>query len=334
MKSIGITDGYGLDKVTLIEEELPTINSNEVLVKVSAISLNQLDVMLAKGAFEKALPHILGSDAFGIVEKIGNEVSAFKIGDRVCTHYIQAWQYGSLKSEDLKSRLGIEQKGVFSEYIAVPEHYLVKAPSNVTSDEAAALPLAGVTAWEAIVNIGQLKLGQSVLLQGTGGVSIFALQFAKAIGAKVIILSSNDEKLSKAKVLGADVIINSKTNPKWAEEVLLATQGLGVDLALEMSWAGIGQTLQSIKFGGRIAVVGMLGGMTAELSVLDVMLKSISITAVQAGSKSSFESMNQFIEANDLKTIIDKVFPLSQSSEALNYFDQGKHFGKVVIAFR
>ncbi|WP_404986229.1 NAD(P)-dependent alcohol dehydrogenase [Chryseobacterium sp. M5] len=333
MKSIGIDGGYGIDKITIIKEELPTINSNEVLVKVNAISLNQLDLMLAKGAFEKALPHVLGSDAFGIVEKTGNEVSAFKIGDRVCTHYIQAWESGFLKPEDLKTRLGIEQKGVFSEYIALPEQYLVKAPANLMDAEAAALPLAGITAWEAIVNIGQLKAGQTVLLQGTGGVSIFALQFAKAIGAKVIILSGSDEKLKKAEELGADVMINHTNTSQWAEEVLLATEGLGVDLTLEMSWTGIGQTLQATKFGGRVAVVGMLGGMNAELSVLDVMLKSLSITGVQAGSKASFEAMKQFIEAKNIKPIIDKTFLLSQSSEAFHYFDEGKHFGKVIIHF-
>lgn len=333
MKSIVVNGGYGVERISLLEQDIPSINEREVLVKVVAVSLNQLDLMLAKGAFEKPLPHILGSDAVGVMEQIGSEVTAFKTGDRVSTHYIQGWQKGELKPEDLKTRLGIEQRGVFSEYIAVPEEFLVNAPSKLTFEEVAATPLAGVTAWEAISNVGELTAGQTVLLQGTGGVSIFALQFAKAKGAKVVILSGSDKKLKTAKELGADVTINYVSEPEWAGKVLDATAGLGVDLALEMSWTGIAQTLKATKFGGKIAVVGMLGGISAEISVLDVMLKSISITGVQAGSKASFEAMNQFIENNHIKPVIDKVFPLSHSNEAFRHFDEGKHIGKVIVQF-
>ncbi|MBD0288625.1 MAG: NAD(P)-dependent alcohol dehydrogenase [Flavisolibacter sp.] len=218
VKVVVVKDDYGLENITLEDIEIPNILDNQVLVKVKAISLNQLDLMVAKGAFGNRLPHILGSDAVGVVEQVGSEVATLKVGDVVATHFIQGWQSGSLKSTDLDTRLGVGVQGVFAEYIALPKRSLVKVPANLTFEEAATLPMAGLTAWEAIVNAGQLKAGETVLLQGTGGVSIFALQFAKAIGAKVIILSGSDEKLDKAKMLGADEVVNYKTNPDWGKK--------------------------------------------------------------------------------------------------------------------
>lgn len=333
MKSIVIDKAYGIENIVIQERSIPNIKENEVLVRVQAVSFNQLDLLIVKGALEHQLPHTLGSDAVGIVEKTGNKVTSIKNGDIVSTHYIQAWQSGVLKGIDLKSRLGVELPGVFSEYIAIPESYLVKIPGNLTVEEAACIPLAGVTAWEAIVNAGHLQQGQTVLLQGTGGVSLLALQFAKAIGAKVIIISSDDEKLKKAKLHGVDEIINYRNNKDWEKTVLEMTDGEGVDLAVEMSWTTIDKTTQAMKLGGRIAVVGMLGGVTAELSVLGIMLKSLTVIGVQAGSKSSFKAMNNTIEANNIKPVIDKVFPLSELSQAIAYFNKGKHFGKIVVTF-
>lgn len=331
MKSIVIKDIYGLENVTIAEQSVPGIRDNEVLVKVQSISFNQLDLMIAKGAFGTQLPHTLGSDAAGIVERTGKNVSTLKVGDMVSTHFIQSWESGSLKPADLNHRLGTTVQGVFSEYIALPESSLVKIPSNLTAEYAATLPIAGLAAWEALVNIGQLQPGQTVLLQGTGGVSIFALQFAKAIGAKVIITSGSDEKLQKAKLLGADEIINYKENSDWGKTVLELTAGSGVDLALEMSWAEIGKTIEAMKLGGKIAVVGLLGGADTSLSVFGILQKNLSISGVQVGSKSSFEAMNKAIEVNKINPVIDKVFGISEFSEALAYLEQGKHFGKVVL---
>nr|WP_315242229.1 NAD(P)-dependent alcohol dehydrogenase [uncultured Flavobacterium sp.] len=333
MKSIVIHKAYGLENIAIRERPTPIINEDEVLVRVKAVSFNKLDMMIAAGALEKPLPHTLGSDAAGIVEQVGSRVTTLKIGDAVSTHYIQAWQSGALKNSDLKSRLGAELPGVFSEYIAIPEHYLVKIPVNLTLEEAASIPLAGVTAWEAVVNAGLLQKGQTVLLQGTGGVSLFALQFAKVIGARVIILSGSDEKLQRARALGADETINYIREADWAKKVLELTQGNGVDLALEMSWTDIDKTTQAMKLGGRIAVVGMLGGILAEVSVLGVMLKSLSIIGVQAGSKSSFLEMNKAIEANNIKPVIDKIFSVSELKQAVDYFGKGQHFGKIVLKF-
>ena len=333
MKAIIVRSGYGLENILTEERAIPNVQANEVLVKVKSMSLNQLDLMIAKGAFGTKLPHILGSDVAGVVEKIGINVSLFNVGDIVSTHFIQSWQSGSLKESYLQSRLGTNVQGVFSEYISLPECSLVKIPSNLTVEEASTLPIAGLTAWEALVNAGNLKAGQTVLLQGTGGVSIFALQFAKMLGAKVIIISGSAEKLKKAKSLGADETINYKIYKNWQEKVLELTNGIGVDLALEISWAEISKTIQAMKLGGKIIVVGLLGGANADLSVFGIMQKSISIIGIQVGSKSSFEDMNKAIQINNIKPVINTIFQISELSEALTYFDKGKHFGKVVLAF-
>jgi NADPH:quinone reductase-like Zn-dependent oxidoreductase len=204
----------------------------------------------------------------------------------------------------------------------------VKAPSNLTAEEASTLPIAGLTAWEAITKVGGLKAGQTVLLQGTGGVSVFALQFAKAMGARVIITSGSDEKLLKAKALGADKTINYKTNKNWHEEIAEITGGKGVDLALEISWAEISKTMQAMKTGGKIVVVGLLGGSNTDLSVFCIMQKCLSILGVHVGPK-----MVQAIEVNNLKPVVDKVFQLSEFAEAMHYFKEARHFGKVVVKF-
>lgn len=333
MKAIVVKKDYGLENLAIETLEQPQIRENEVLIKISAVSLNQLDLMIAKGAFGTSLPHIPGSDAVGTVDKIGAKVQQWKVGDYVSTHFIQAWQSGTLNPSHLQSRLGTDVQGVFSEYVVLDENSLIGVPRHLSPEEAAALPIAGLTAWEALVNAGNLKAGQTVLLQGTGGVSVFALQFAKMLGARVIITSGSEEKLAKARTLGADETLNYKTEPNWAAKVLELTGGAGVDLALEISWADIDKTIQAMKLNGTIVVVGLLGGATANLSVFGIMQKSLSIKGIQVGSRDSFREMNLAIAENELKPVVDKVFPLEQFKEAFHYFEEARHFGKVVIEF-
>ena len=333
MQSIRVAHHYGLENVALFEQPMPTIQANEVLVKIHAVSLNQLDLMIAKGAFGNSLPHVLGSDAAGVVQAVGENVTSFSKGDAVVTHFIQSWQSGALQKSDLKTRLGTDVQGVFAEYIALPEHALVKKPTHLSFEEAATLPIAALTAWEALVNVGQLQAGQTVLIQGTGGVSIFALQFAKAMGAQVVITSGSDEKLSRAQQLGADETINYRTEPNWATNIHTLTHERGVDLALEMSWASINQTIQAMKLNGKIVVIGLMGGADAHLSVFGIMQKSLSIQGIQVGSKESFIRMNQFIDNHQIKPVLDHVFLSSQIGEALRYLEQGRQFGKVVVTF-
>lgn len=333
MKTIVIKNSYGLENIVVEERPIPVVRENEVLVRVQSLALNQLDLMIAAGAFKTALPHVLGSDAAGIVEKVGSNVTQFKIGDRVVSHFIQSWQSGPLQLHDLNSRLGTTVAGVFSEYIALAETSLVQIPESLSVVEASTLPIAGLTAWEALVNIGQLIPGQTLLLQGTGGVSIFALQWAKSMGLQVIITSSSDDKLQRAKELGADVTINYKKQPHWEHIVLESTEGLGVDMALEMSWNTIDKTITSVKLGGKIAVVGLLGGANADVSVFGIMQKSLTITGVQTGSRASFTAMNHAIQQLKIKPVIGRIYDISQLSEAIDFFKAGKHFGKVVVHF-
>lgn len=334
MKSIVIKNAYGLENISVENKEKPTIQNNEVLVKVKAMSLNQLDLLVAKGVFGNELPHTLGWDAVGTVEEIGSAVTNFKVGDLVATHFIQDWQSGLIKTEDPLNALGTTAKGVFSEYIALSENALVKIPKNLSEEKASTLPIAGLTAWEAIVNFGNVKAGQTVLLQGTGGVTIFALQFAKALGAKVIIISSSDKKLKTAKSLGVDEIINYKTHPNWEKKVLELTNGNGIDTALEISWGGINKTISTMKTNGKIAVVGMLGGSDTQLSALDLIQRSLTIKAIHVGSKSSFNDMNKAIEVNNIIPVIDSVFNTSELVEAITHFEKGNHLGKVVLTFK
>lgn len=334
MKSIVLKNSNGLGSLTIEEQEKPVVKANEVLVKVKSASLNYLDLMIAKGEFGiHQFPHVLGSDASGIVEQVGSKVTNFKVGDLVCTHYTQSWQSGNITLNDMQTRLGTDIQGVFSEYIALAESSFVKIPSNLTIEESSTLPIAAVTAWEALVNIGQLKAGQTVILQGTGGVSVFALQFAKVLGAKVIITSSSDEKLQKAKSLGADITLNYRTNKNWQKDVLTATNGIGVDLALEMTGASLNETLQYLKLNGKIVIIGFLNGTNVDLDISNILYRNATIVGIKVGSKLSFEEMNRAIEVNDIKPIIAKVFPLSAFKEAFDYIEKGKHFGKVVLNF-
>ncbi|MBP1616316.1 MAG: hypothetical protein H6Q14_143 [Bacteroidetes bacterium] len=334
MKSIVVKDNYGLDNLTIQEQTKPVITENEILVQVKSVSLNYLDVLIAKGGFgNHQFPHILGYDASGIVKEIGSKVSNFKVGDLVCTHYTQTWQNGEITLNDMQNRLGTDVQGVFSEYIALPESSLIKIPCNLTFKEASTLPIAALTAWEALVNVGQLKAGQTVLLQGTGGVSIFALQFAKALGAKVFITSSSDEKLQKAKELGADLVLNYRTNNHWQDNVMTETKGIGVDLALEMTGASLNETLGYLKINGKVVIVGFLDGSKVDLDVFEILYRNASIVGIKVGSKSSFAEMNRAIEVNNIRPFIDKEFNLSDFREAFNYVEQGKHFGKIIINF-
>jgi NADPH:quinone reductase-like Zn-dependent oxidoreductase len=333
MKAIVIKEQYGLDHVALGELNKPLPAPDEVLVKVNALSLNQLDIMVAEGVFGNHLPHTLGSDAAGVVKAVGSDVSALQVGDRVVTHFIKDWDQGELTKYASDLRLGVGSEGVFAEYIALPQSAFVKVPANLTDEEASTLPIAAVTAWQSLINITKLSAGETVLLQGTGGVSIFALQFAKAKGAKVIITSGSDEKLKRAKALGADLTINYKTQPDWENKVMELTNNQGADVAISVSWIEISKTIAAMAMGGRIAVVGLLGGTDTEVSVSGIIGKNLAINGIQTGSRDAFKAMNRAIDVNKIKPVIDKVFPVSAFRDAFAYLKEAKHFGKVVIKF-
>lgn len=330
MKSI-VVNTFGIDQITIEEHEKPILKADEVLIKVQAFSLNYVDLMIAKGWFPLPVPYHLGCDAAGVVEAVGSDVISYQPGDVVATHFMREWEAGPIK-ESYTTLPARTLGGSFAEYIATSEKGLIKAPTHLSAEEIATLPIAGISAWEGLFNVGKLKAGDSVLLLGTGGVSIFALQFAKAAGAIVIITSGSDEKLAKAKALGADYTINYNSAPDWEEKVLEYTGGEGVDIALEVVGSTLAKTAKAVRVGGSIALIGLVGGAVAEINVVDLLQRPVKIEVVEGASKSTFREMNKAIERNLIKPVIDQVFTFADTRTAFEHASLGQHFGKVVVA--
>jgi NADPH:quinone reductase-like Zn-dependent oxidoreductase len=292
--------------------------------------------MFAKGLYnpKAKLPAVPFSDGAGEVVTVGENVTRWKPGDRVCPIFMQGWLEGEVSAEKRRTALGAgELDGVLREVGAFDEDGLVRIPEHLSFEEAATLPCAGVTAWNALIPIGKVKAGDTVLTLGTGGVSIFALQFAKLHGARVIVTSSSDEKLARARRLGADETINYKTKPEWDKEVLRLTNGAGADQVIELGGAGtVAKSVNSVRIGGCVAMIGVLasGGGFNPVSLL---MKGVRMQGVFVGSRQIFEDMNRAIGVNSLKPVIDKTFPFVRAREALEYMESGAHFGKIVIQF-
>lgn len=328
MKTLVVNEEYGIRNLNIEEHQIPEPEAHEVLVKVAAISLNYLDLMIVNGDFGHQFPFIPGSDASGTVVRTGTAVSRFLPGDLVTTHFTPGWASGELSPEGLEKRLGVDAPGVFSAYICVPEAALIRSPANLSHEEAATLPIAALTAWEAIHQAGDLKAGETVLLQGTGGVSIFALQFAKMAGARVIITSGSDQKLERARQLGADHVFNYRTDPEWPEKV--KAMG-GADLILEVTGTRIKDAVKASRFAGRIVIIGFLDGSETSLNIFDFLQKKLTIKGVLVGSRHAYQEMNEIIEKKDLHPVIDKIFSFSEIKQAFDYLSKGAHFGKIVV---
>jgi len=325
---------FGIDDLVLVERAEPQPGANEVVVKLHAVSLNYRDLMFIKGVYnpKARLPAVPFSDASGEVVAVGANVKKWKVGDRVCPIFTQAWLDGAISIEKRRTTLGAgDMDGVLRECGAFDENGLVEVPRHLSFEEAATLPCAAVTAWNALVVSGNLKAGDTVLTLGTGGVSIFALQFAKMHGARVILTSSSDQKLAKAKELGADDVINYKKTPDWDKEVLRLTNGVGVDHVIELGGTGtLSKSLNSVRLGGHVAVIGVLAG-AGEFDPRRVLMKAVRMQGILVGSRQMFEEMNRAIESNRLKPVIDKTFAFNEVSEALKYMESGAHFGKIVL---
>lgn len=325
------------DNLTLDTLTLPSPGPHEVLVDLHAASLNYRDLMTILGTYNPnmALPRIPGSDAAGIVTAIGSHVTHFAVGDRVTSLFFQDWHDGPILPSTGKSALGGAIDGVFSTAHLFPEGGLIHAPSGFTHEQAATLPCAALTAWNALVEKGNLHAGQSVLILGTGGVSLFALQIAKAHGARVILTSSSDEKLARARQLGADETINYRTTPDWEAEVLRLTHKRGVDHIVEVGGAGtLPRSLKAVTPGGHIYLIGVLSNPGAGVDVLPILTKSIHLDGVYVGSRGMYTRMIAALEATHIHPIIDRIFPLSQAREAFAHLQSGNHFGKIVLAIK
>jgi NADPH:quinone reductase-like Zn-dependent oxidoreductase len=325
---------FGIENLVLVERAEPHSSANEVIIKFHAVSLNYRDLMFVKGVYnpKARLPAVPFSDGSGEAVAVGAHVKKWKVGDRVCPIFTQTWLEGSLSMEKRRTTLGSgDLDGVLREYGAFDEDGLVEVPGHLSFEEAATLPCAAVTAWNALVVSGKLKAGDIVLTLGTGGVSIFALQFAKMHGARVIVTSSSDQKLAKAKDLGADEMINYKKTPDWDKEVLRLTNRIGVDHVIEVGGAGtMSRSLNSVRIGGHVAVIGVLAG-AGEFDPRNVLMKAVRMQGILVGSRHMFEEMNSAIEGNRLKPVIDKTFAFNEASEALRYMESGSHFGKIVL---
>jgi NADPH:quinone reductase-like Zn-dependent oxidoreductase len=327
---------FGLENLALVERDEPRAAAYEVVVKFRAASLNYRDLMFAKGLYNpnSRLPAVPCSDGAGEVVAVGDSVTRWKVGDRVCPIFTQGWLEGRRSSQKDRTALGAgDLDGVLREYGAFHENGLVRIPDHLSFEEAATLPCAAVTAWNALIDTGKLKAGETVLTLGTGGVSIFAVQFAKMHGARVIATSSSDEKLARVRKLGADETINYKKTPDWDKEVSRLTGGAGVDHVVEVGGAGtLAKSVNSARTEGIVYVIGVLAS-GGGLDHVRVLMKGIRLQGIMVGSRQMFEEMNRAIVANGLKPVIDRTFPFEEAREALKYMESGSHFGKIVLKF-
>jgi NADPH:quinone reductase-like Zn-dependent oxidoreductase len=327
---------FGIENLVVVERDEPQAAAREVVVKFHAASLNYRDLMFVKGTYhpKAKLPTVPFSDGAGEVVAVGSEVTRWKIGDRVCPIFMQGWIEGEPSLRKNRTALGGgDLDGVLREYGAFDENGLVEIPQTLSYEEAATLPCAAVTAWRALVNSGNLKAGETVLTLGTGGVSIFALQFAKIHGARVIATSSSDEKLERAKELGASLTINYRSAPDWDKEVLNLTNRTGVDHVVEVGGAGtLAKSLNAVHVGGHVALIGVLAG-GGDFDPRGILMKSVRVQGILVGSRRMFEEMNGAIEANGVKPVIGQTFAFAEAREALRYMESGSHFGKIVIKY-
>ena len=326
---------FGLENIKLTQREDPQPGPGQVLIEMHAWSLNYRDLMIAKGQYNPKLklPAVPLSDGVGKVVDLGANVSRVKLGDRVAGCFMTRWTCGEITEAKARSALGGGgAEGMLAQRVVLDEQGVVHVPDHLSDEEGATLPCAAVTAWHALVGEGALKAGDTVLVQGTGGVSIFALQLARLQGARVIATSSRDEKLARALELGASDGINYNTTPDWDKRVRELTGGVGVDYIVEVGGAGtLAQSMRAIKSGGQISLIGVLTGGAGQINPLPILMKNIRVQGIFVGSREMFEAMNRAIALHKLKPVVDRVFPFSDAVAAYRYMETAAHFGKVVI---
>lgn len=333
MKVWELQEKFGFESLQRIDRPEPQPGAGQVLLKMRAWSLNYRDLMLVRGQYnpQQKLPLVPLSDGVGEVVAVGAGVKRVKPGDRVAGIFMQKWIEGEPTDAKAASALGGAIPGLMAESVVLDAEGVVPVPGHLTDEEAATLPCAAVTAWHALVTAGQIKSGDTVLVQGTGGVSLFALQFAKLCGAKVIATSGSDQKLERVRDLGAAEGINYKAVSRWGKQVRELTGGRGVDHVVEVGGAGtLGESLQAIRRGGRISLIGVLAGI-GQVDPLPILMKSVCVQGIFVGSRTMFEDMNRAISLAQLRPVVDRVFPFEELREAMRYMESGAHFGKIVL---
>lgn len=333
MRAYRLHDFSGPDGWKLEDLPSPTPGAGEVLIRVRAASINFRDLLVANGIYNPKLklPMIPVSDAAGEVVALGSGASRFQVGDRVAANFMPGWVDGAIDDLKGQSALGGAAEGVLAEEVALPESGLVRVSDRLSFEEAATLPCAGVTAWHSLFHAAAIKPGDVVLTLGTGGVSVFAVQFARLAGARVIATSSSDAKLSRVHQLGATDMINYKTEPDWEKKVRELTGGMGVDVVVEVGGAGtFPRSIRAVKTGGTIALIGVLTGQ-GQIDPISILMRSVKVQGIYVGSRTMFEAMNRAIEVGGIKPVIDRVFPFENAPDALRHMESGSHFGKIVI---
>ena len=335
MRCYEIAKAAGIEDVRMVERETPKAGPGQVLVRMRAVSLNYRDLLVVGGLYARGgmpLPLIPVSDGAGDVVDVGAGVTRVGSGDRVVLTFFEDWHAGAFTERATASARGGTRQGVLAEYVVSPEDAMLPIPEHLSYEEAATLPCAALTAWNALTEITPTLPGETVLALGTGGVSMFSLQLAKLAGARVILTSSSDEKLARARALGADETVNYKSNPDWEKTVRELTDGRGVDRVIEVGGPGTFQkSLASLRAGGRLALIGVLGGLTGGVEVLPILLGCLHVDGVYVGSREMFERMNRAIALAKLRPVIDRTFPFAEAPAAYRHLQSGAHFGKVVI---
>ncbi len=335
MRAIEIHGAFGLENLALVERPEPVAGPGQVVVELHAASLNYRDLMMIQGLYnpKQKLPLLPCSDGAGVVVSVGPGVSRVTPGDRVATALTQRWLAGAPARELIRSTLGGPLDGVLAERVVLSEEGVVRVPSHLSDVEAATLPCAALTAWSAL-DAGDIGAGDTVLVQGTGGVAVFALQLARLRGARVFATTRRSERAERLLALGAETVVDSRQNPDWGAGVREATGGRGVDLVVEIGGAGtLEQSLRAVRVGGTIALIGILDGNAAALHLTSIFMQAIRLQGILVGHREAFERMNRAIELHRLHPVVDQTYPWTEARAALERMAAGEHFGKICLSF-
>ncbi len=334
MKTWRVAAGANIDGLKLVDEPSAAIGPGLVRVKVKATALNFRDLAIVRGMYMVSTkdPLVPGSDAAGVVVETGAGVTGFKAGDRVATSFFPDWVEGRMSGPRIRTALGGGGPGTFAEEIVLPEAALVKSPAHLDDAQAATLTCAGVTAWHALFGTGALQPGGTVLLLGTGGVSIWALLLAKAAGMRVIITSSSDAKLARARTLGADETINYVSTPEWNVEARRLTDGEGVDAVLEVGGEKtVALSVASVRPQGTVVIIGAVSGIGGGIGPRSLIPGATRVQGIYVGSRRMHEDLARFVELKKISPVVDRAFAFADLPEAFRYFQAGQHFGKVAV---
>ena len=335
MRVFQIEDAWSMENVRISTRPDPQPGAGQVRLRMKASAVNYRDLLVpgrGYGSRMKALPLIMLSDGLGIVDSMGDGVTQLKIGDRVCPLFFQSWINGAPNKNRLSLSLGSEIDGTMAEFMVLPENGVAYAPIHLDDMEAASLGTAAVTAWRALVTEGAIAPGDKVLVQGTGGVSLFALQFAKMLDAVVIVISSSDDKLARVRMMGADETINYRKVPEWGKHVRDIIGGEGIDHIVEVGGQGtLPQSLRAVRAGGTISLIGVLSGGVMDLPLGPVVTRHVRLQGITVGNRDDFTKMAAAITQYKIKPVIDRVFAFEDLRLALDYLSSGKHFGKICI---